>query len=584
MSLDEARRLLTELLGDRCDTEPDTTTRLIESCARLPLAVRIAAERIRERPRPVAALVAELADEHARLDLLDSGDDPDASVLAVFSSSYRNLDPEAARLFRLFGVHPGHDIDAHALAALAGGGLRTTRRLLDMLERANLVDETTDRRYVVHDLLATYAAELGETLDTPAERTAALTRLLDYYLRTATRAVRFIAPNGLEIDEPGDDSHDTATPDLSSYDVAMRWLDVERANLVRATEAAAETLPIYATELFRVLSWYLDLGMYLDEARRLQAKAIAAAREHGDLVTEGIAFRTLGLVHMCAHRFDEAERHFEKSLALHEKAGARVFQATTLNHLGALCGFAGRVEEGTRYLRRSADLFHELGHRLMAQRPLTALGQLHLRQGQPESALRYLRRAFTIAGEYDYQPGQFQSSYGLAGVYRDTGRFSDALDCGHQALNLARSSRLPVLEVISLYRLGTIHRRQDDLENARRYFQQALAIARNFSDTQLEAMALNGLAETHAAAGASAEVIRRYHVDALAAATNVGVRYEQARAHAGLGDIHQRQGEHDKAVEHWHLALAIYRELRSPKSSEVEERIATSSAARSPER
>ncbi len=567
----EAQRLLTELLGDTGD--PETTARLAERCARLPLALRIAAERIREHPGDLAALVAELDD--ARLDMLDSGDDPDASVRAVFDSSYRDLDPAAARLFRLFGVHPGHDIEAHALTALDGGDPRTTRRLLDTLTRANLVDEVSGRRYVLHDLLATYAAERTETVDPPAERTAALTRLLDHYLRTAVRAVRFVMPSELPAPEPVDEP-----PELPTYDAALRWLNAERTNLVRAAEAAKRDLPTYTAELSRTLSGYLDLGVHLDEVRRLQTTALEIARAHDDPVTEGVALRSFGLMHLYAHRFDEAERRFAESLALHEKAGARVLQATTLNHLGALCGFVGRVADGMRHLRRSADLFHELGHRLMAQRPLTTLGQLHLRQGEPENALPYLEQAYAIATEHDYPPGRFQTSYALAGAHRDFGRYAEALDHARRALDIARGSRFPLQEVATLYRLGTIHVRMGEHEKARRHHREALALARNQAETQLVSMTLNGLAEAYAEEGAPADVVRRHHLDALAAATNLGARYEQARAHSGLGDIHHRQGEFDDAVEHWRRAATIYDDLRAPKAAELRDKIAAAQCGR----
>ncbi|MGY6651486.1 BTAD domain-containing putative transcriptional regulator [Amycolatopsis sp. TRM77291] len=575
MSFREARLLLVERLGDRCTEESAETTQLIERCVRLPLALRIAAERLREHPDHLAALVTELDDEHARLDLLDSGDDPDASVRAVFFSSYRNLAPETARLFRMFGVHPGHDVDAYALTALAGNGdLRTTRRLLDTLVRANLVDVTDEHRYVLHDLLATYAAELAGTIDTATERVSALARLLDYYLYTAAMAVRFIVPNGLEISELTVNADVTAAPNLSSYDAALRWLDAERTNLLRAAAAAKRDLPAYTTSLSRVLSWYFDAGMYLDEAWQLQANALDTAREHGDLVAEGISLRTFGLVSLCAHRFDDAARYFEDSLALHQKAGAPLFQAATLHHFGALCGFAGRVEEGIGHLLRSAELFHELGHRLMEQWPLTALGQLHLRQGRPDVALEYLAPAFATVDRHNYRAGQFQASYGLAGAYRDIGRYSDALAFAHRALTFARSTRFPVFEVITLHRLGTIHLRLGDHEQAARHQHQALAMAENFTDTQLKATTLNGLGETYAAAGASTEITRRYHLEALAAATDIGVRYEEARALDGLGDVHHRRGEHDKAIDHWQLALTCYREVRAPKIIELQEKIA----------
>ena len=443
------------------------------------------------------------------------------------------------------------------------------------MTRAHLVDETADRRYVLHDLLATYAAELTDTTDTPAKRTSALTRLLDYYLHTAAQAVRFVIPSEVEPPDPAG-SRVTATPDLSTYDTAIRWLNTERANLVRAAEAATRDLPAYTTKLSRVLSGYLDIDMCLDEVRRLQTTALDIARERGDLVTEGIALRSFGLMHMFAHQFDEAARHFEESLALHEKAGTRVYQATTLNHLGVLCGFAGRVQDAMRHLRRSADLFEELGHRLMAQWPLTNLGQLHLRQAQPESALHYLRQAFTITNEHDYPPGQFLTSYALAGAYRDT---------------------RPVLRRARLRPPGTEHRAQLTFRHARgdhpvppRHDPPPTRRPRDGDDnttarhwrargtspsTQLAAMALNGLAETSAAAGAPADVTRRHHLDALAAATDLGARYEQARAHAGLGDLHQRQGEHGKAVEHWQQALTTYRDLRAPKTAELQEKIAS---------
>jgi len=575
MSFDEARLLLAERLGDRRAAESEEATQLIERCVRLPLALRIAAERLRDHPDHLAALVAELDDEHARLDLLDSGDDPDASVRAVFFSSYRTLSPDAARLFRMFGVHPGHDVDAYALTALAGNGdLRSTRRLLDTLVRANLVDVTADHRYVLHDLLATYAAELAGTIDTAAERVSALARLLDYYLHTAAMAVRFLVPNGLEISELTVSADVTAAPNLSSYDAALRWLDAERTNLIRAAAAAKRDLPRYTISLSRVLSWYFDVGMYLDEAWQLQANALDTAREHGDLVAEGIALRTFGLVRLCAHRFDDAARYFEESLALHQKAGVSLFQAATLHHFGALCGFAGRVEEGIGHLLRSAELFHELGHRVMEQWPLTALGQLHLRQGRPEAALRYLAPAFAMVDRHNYRPGQFQASYGLAGAYRDIGRYSDALAFAHRALNFARSTRFPVFEVLTLHRLGTIHLRLGEHEQAARHQHRALEMAANFTDTQLKATTLNGLAETYAAAGASAEIVRRYHLDALTAATDVGVRYEQARALDGLGDVHRRRGEYAKAIEHWQRALTGYRDVRAPKTTELREKIA----------
>ncbi len=239
---------------------------------------------------------------------------------AVFFSSYRNLDPDAARLFRLFGVHPGHDIDAHALTALAGGGdPRTTRRLLDTLTRAHLVDETTDRRYVLHDLLATYAAELTGATDTPATRTAALTRLLDHYVHTAAQAVRFVVPSEVEPSEgrfrsPRHRNCPLTTPRYGgSTPNAPTW----SAPPSRRHGTCPNTPPSCPgcspdTSTSRCA---------LDEVRRLQTTALDIAREQGDLVTEGIALRSFGLIHMFAHQFERGSTTFRGIACPARKSG-----------------------------------------------------------------------------------------------------------------------------------------------------------------------------------------------------------------------------------------------------------------------
>ncbi|WP_228034838.1 BTAD domain-containing putative transcriptional regulator, partial [Streptomyces spongiae] len=119
LPMPEAVALLRTLVGPRAAAEPAATAALAEQCARLPLALRIAAELAGARPSPaLAELVAELADQQRRLDLLDAGGDRRAAVEAVFSWSYQRLPAPAARTFRLLSLHPGPETDAFAVAAL----------------------------------------------------------------------------------------------------------------------------------------------------------------------------------------------------------------------------------------------------------------------------------------------------------------------------------------------------------------------------------------------------------------------------------------------------------------------------------
>ncbi len=168
------------------DLDTDLVERIVEGCGRLPLAVAIVAARAAGHPdHPLSQVAAELANARTTLDGF-SDDNLDNDVRAVFSSSYRTLGRQAARLFRLLPLHPGPDVTVAAMASLAGVPPRVASAAVGELVRARLLDTHRRDRYWSHDLVLAYAAELdGET---GTERAAALNRLYDHYRQTAYAA------------------------------------------------------------------------------------------------------------------------------------------------------------------------------------------------------------------------------------------------------------------------------------------------------------------------------------------------------------------------------------------------------------
>ena len=137
LPLDDAISLLKSLIGARVDADPDAAAALAGQCARLPLALRVAAERAATRPAaPLADLVDELADQQQRLDCLDADGDRRSAIREVFSWSCRQLDADTRRAFRLAGLHPGAELDRFALAALTGCPPGWAGRALESLVRA----------------------------------------------------------------------------------------------------------------------------------------------------------------------------------------------------------------------------------------------------------------------------------------------------------------------------------------------------------------------------------------------------------------------------------------------------------------
>src|SRR5262249_29790816 len=226
----------------------------------LPLALRIAAERAAARPRtPLAEIVRELS--VARLDVLATVDDDEAAaVRAAFSWSYRALPAEAARAFRLLGLHTGPDISISAAAALFDTTTARARWTFDVLTGAHLLEEAAPSRYRFHDLLREYAAECAER-DEPAEdRTSAVHHLLAWYLRTAWAAGRLLDRQSFGAEAPvygrPEDADDSEAP-FSTYGQALAWYAAELDNLLAATRQAAQAgEDAIAWQLPHALRWF----------------------------------------------------------------------------------------------------------------------------------------------------------------------------------------------------------------------------------------------------------------------------------------------------------------------------------------
>jgi DNA-binding SARP family transcriptional activator len=158
----DAVTLLRELIGARVDEDHAAAVTLAAQCARLPLALRVAAELATGRPDlTIARLTGELSDEQRRLRLLDAGGDPRTAVCPVLSWSYRRLAPDAARAFLMMGLHPGPDVDAHTLGTLTRTSAEHAETMLRTLAQGHLVYQTGPGRYAMHDLLRAYAAHVA---------------------------------------------------------------------------------------------------------------------------------------------------------------------------------------------------------------------------------------------------------------------------------------------------------------------------------------------------------------------------------------------------------------------------------------
>lgn len=544
LSTDEARHLVDDALGVQAAEEPAAAEQLIAQCARLPLALRIAIDLVRTRPaRGIAGAVANLADERERLDLLDVDDDPHSAVRAVFSWSYQQLDPDAARLFRMSGLLPGSDAERYALAAMAGLEPRAARRGLEALVRAHLIDESAVGRFQPHDLLRAYARELAEEAD---GGTAARTRLFDHYRCVAARAMQLIAPHEANRRPPLEEPR-AAVPELDSYDDALGWLETERANLVAMAELP---VPLPARRDFAVILWrFLDMGAHTDDALRVHSRLVEAAQAAGRRSFEADGLRLLGLAEYSAGLYDSASTHFDRALALHHESGDRHAEAGGHNSLAGCCHIEGRYRDAVVHLERAIAIYGELDNRAAQASALSNLAYMRRRLGEYDQALRCVDEAQAIAHTDGNRVDQAHALLNRAEILRDIDRLGEARACGEELLELARASGVHALEASGLTLLGGVCLRLGEYEEAATHLDAALTQSRAQRDRTQQARVLNLLGELALVTNDPTKAR-----DCFEAALQSDDRYESARTQSGLGDAYDALGQPERAATAHRLA------------------------------
>src|SRR5690348_2824289 len=343
LSGEEAEELLAARLGgDRLAADRAAARELTGLCARLPLALAIAAARATTQPAlPLADLAAELRDAGGRLDALDAGD-PAASVRAVFSWSYQQLDAAAARMFRLLGLHPGPAIGAPAAASLAGLPLRQARAVLTDLTRAHLLAEPAPGRFAFHDLLRAYAAERAQADEDDAERHAAVHRMLDHYLHTAFPAALLIHPTNRTITlpplQPG-----VEPQRLADIGQAQAWFEAERQVLMAAaTQGLEEGFYTHAWQIAWALGRFLDLLGHWDDWVAAERIALTATQRLGDRAAQAFAHGQFGYARARLGDHEDAHAHLERALSIYTELGDGAGAAEAHISLGVMLEEQGR--------------------------------------------------------------------------------------------------------------------------------------------------------------------------------------------------------------------------------------------------
>jgi len=552
----DAVSLFGQIIGsDRAAAEAEHVSAVIELCGHLPLAIQIAAARLRDRPSwAVADVVQQLRDQRSRSRFLAVGD---RDVMGILSWSYRHLTMTQQLVFRLLSLHPGAGFDAHAIAALADLTLEDAAACLDELFEVNLLQQHVPGRYRFHDLVRDCSHAALEQHGDAAERRSATLRILDYYLRSASLWCNVIARRDCQFDpvithEPRfTKSADSSTAAVELIEAEYRsflaaihlasglGLDGAMWQLVSALmpylkrlNSAPETVELYKQALrsaravgsvtgeslclMAIAHAHRSQGSNV-QARDLAQQAIGLSRQDGDRARELYQRAGLGAMYLDDNLFDDAFACYAEALDVARAAGEREAESDLTNNLGVICRELGRFDEAQQHFGRTLALDVELNVPQSQALTLCNIGQILYLQGRQDEAADQFGEALRMSRSTSSLDGEAIALIGLSGVYRKARNFSSSLACGRAALEAARG--------------------------AGRY--------------EVEGDALNALVDTYLSQGsleAADQVLNQARL--------IGTEYDSpryvARAHEGSAHLAAARGDHEAAEEFWRKSLATY--------------------------
>ncbi|MEU1804804.1 tetratricopeptide repeat protein [Streptomyces sp. NPDC019937] len=475
LATEAAVELLEVTLADgRVAAQPQEARALVELCAGLPLAVRVAGARLAARPRRhLTTMVRALTEERGRLEALAIEGDHD--VRAALDLSYQGLPDEAARLYRRLGLHPGPEFGSAVAGAALGGG-RDAAGPLDVLYDANLLIDAGDERYRFHDLVRLHAAEKAEADETAQERAAALRRIADHYLATATRAEEIVDPQHRTLDRSYGEEGEPVPADFGEgTDAALDWLEGELPNLMAVIRIARPAgFPTVAWQLADAL-WPLFLRRkFYEDWRAADREGLLAAQELGDAVAECRMLTSGGMGELGMGDHERALEMFERAARTFRAGGDALGHARTLNYQGLAHQRLGRLDRAAELFTRAAAELPGAGDRRAGGLARLNLADIALERGLWEQAAAEADAAHTTLDEAGdaYNAARAATLLGRAHLGRD--RLDLAEERLSTALATLRGMAAHYETARAVESLATLAERRGRTDLARERYREAL--------------------------------------------------------------------------------------------------------------
>ncbi|QMU80341.1 AfsR family transcriptional regulator [Streptacidiphilus sp. PB12-B1b] len=571
--------LVVEMLGEkRVLGEVEAVGELVGLCGHLPLALRIAAARLRNRPRwTVRYLVDRLRDETRRLDELSLGV---RSVGATLRLSYQALDEECRSAFRLLALHPGGVVDVFSAGALLGVASRDAEDLLELLLDVHLVQQPELGLYAFHDLVRSFALGLARESGVD-EVSGAVERLLGFYLTATEVACEVLFPDRARR-VTGIEPSTAELPVLGAGGGARLWFDRELGALVSAVSLAQRRgLDRFVVCLVRNVVFQLHARGRLEEFAEVARVGVVAARRLGDLELLGVSLSNLAVACWSLGRFADGVEAAREGREVAACLGDRYTVAYSDATLGQFNSLLGCFPVALEHLERAVSAQRELGAVRALADSLTLLSTLFEQWGRFGLARVAAGEAVELHAGSGRRGSELVALTDLAFACVGLGELGVALECVERAGVLCDGGEDP-RNVALVLALGVDVRdrlRARDGEPAAAgtdtdaadggglgEMARALELVRSGSSALRRAKVENMAGRVLRRRGRFGEALE-LHGSALEAASGIEYRIEVAYALAGMAAAQEGLGNSGQAEAHRAAAEELFTAMGVPPES-----------------
>ncbi len=507
LSPDKASELLRGASPKLNDASVEEVIELAKLCGHLPLALRVAASLLNDRPDwTVATLLHRLQDEHMRLKRLKREGDYD--VEAMLNLSYELLDDGLKKYFRALGIFTAPFAKISALTVL---GIEDEDDLDDVLGKLlgrNFLNSQTSQGvvetlYSLHDLTRLYATE---KLLEEKEYEETLIRYAEHFLMWAS-----------DTDDLYKKGNENILVGLTQFRFIWIHLYSSYERLLPEQKKRPQSADLWLSIFLEKCNNVLKLSVSPLERLNISHEALEAARRLGDKQYQGINLNYMGNAQWELGNIEKAIEFYERGLIINREIGNRRGEGNTLGNLGNAYTYLGNGHKALEFQETALAIYREIGDQREVGVTLGNLGIIYESLGDTQKAIEFYEQSLVIAHKNGDRRGE-AAVYGNIGIaYASLGEIQKAIEFHEKDLLISHEIRDREYEVNALGNLGKSYITLGKTTKAILFFEQQLTIVREIGNRQIEGEILVDLGIAHANLGNTRKSIECFEMALLIA-------------------------------------------------------------------